>query len=141
MRGYNTMEEADRRTANTGGHRHLGNGCASSNAFGDSTTAMAKADLYPDFTLFLESLNSAGVRYLLIGDYAVIFYGYRRATDDMDVWVAIDNVNSERVAQMLQSVPGAPSAAEHVPAAGESVHFRARARARGLTDRALRSGL
>ena len=58
---------------------------------------MAKVDLFPDFRAFLESLNSEGVRYLLVGGYAVIFYGYRRATDDLDVWIATDAENATRV--------------------------------------------
>ena len=49
---------------------------------------MAKVDLYPDFREFLKSLNLKKVRYLLLGGYAVIYYGYRRVTDDLDLWVA-----------------------------------------------------
>jgi len=51
---------------------------------------MAKANLFPGFREFLKSLNSARVRYLLLGGYAVIHYGYRRATNGLDVWIAID---------------------------------------------------
>lgn len=53
--------------------------CVNLNASANSTTAMAKVNLYPDFREFLESLNLAGVKYLLLGGYAVIHYGYRRA--------------------------------------------------------------
>jgi hypothetical protein len=60
---------------------------------------MAKVDLFPDFRGFLESLNSNGVRYLLLGGYAVNHYGYRRATDDLDVWIAVDPENAERVSR------------------------------------------
>ena len=42
--------------------------------------------LPPDFREFLKLLNSYQVEYLLIGGYAVGFYGYPRATADMDVW-------------------------------------------------------
>jgi predicted nucleotidyltransferase len=45
-----------------------------------------------DFKDFLKLLNSHGVKYLLIGGYAVGYYGYPRATADMDIWV---NVNDE----------------------------------------------
>src|SRR3982751_3306467 len=50
--------------------------------------------LPPDFREFLQLLNSHNVRYLLIGGYAVGYYGYPRATADMDIWVAtdVDNV-------------------------------------------------
>jgi len=72
---------------------------------------MAKADLYPDFREFLKSLNSEGVKYLLLGGYAVIFYGYRRVTDDLDVWIAIDPENTAKVSKVLQRFAGfAPTA-------------------------------
>jgi hypothetical protein len=32
---------------------------------------------FPDFRQFLESLNSAQVKYLVVGGYPVIYYGYR----------------------------------------------------------------
>jgi hypothetical protein len=67
---------------------------------------MAKVDLFPDFRGFLESLNSNGVRYLLLGGYAVNHYGYRRATDDLDVWIAVDLENAERVSRTLQQFGG-----------------------------------
>jgi hypothetical protein len=71
---------------------------------------MAKVNLFPDFKELLESLNSAGVRYLVVGGYAVIHYGYRRATDDLDIWIAIDPENSQRVSQVLQDFGGFPAA-------------------------------
>ncbi|MFI5379656.1 MAG: nucleotidyltransferase [Tepidisphaerales bacterium] len=62
---------------------------------------MGKANLFPDFRDLLKSLNSAGVRYLVIGGYAVIYYGYHRATDDIDLWIAIDPENTEKVSRAL----------------------------------------
>ena len=67
---------------------------------------MAKVDLFPDFREFLKSLNLNGVRYLLLGGYAVIHYGYRRVTDDLDVWIAVDRENAERVSQTLREFGG-----------------------------------
>jgi len=67
---------------------------------------MAKVNLFPDFKELLESLNSAKVRYLVLGGYAVIHYGYRRATDDLDIWIAIDPENTERVSRALQQFGG-----------------------------------
>ena len=49
--------------------------------------------LPPDFREFLQLLNSHKVRYLLVGGYAVGYYGYPRATADIDIWVAIDAGN------------------------------------------------
>jgi len=49
---------------------------------------MATILLPPDFKEFLQLLNSERIEYLLVGGYAVGYYGYPRATGDMDVWVA-----------------------------------------------------
>lgn len=46
-----------------------------------------KARLHEDFKDFLRALNKHGVRYLLVGGYAVIYHGYNRTTGDLDVWV------------------------------------------------------
>ncbi len=55
-----------------------------------------------DFKEFLKSLNDKGVEYLLIGGYAVAYYGYPRATNDIDVWIAIHPENAERVVAALR---------------------------------------
>lgn len=48
-------------------------------------------------------LNSHGVEYLLIGGYAVGYYGYPRATADMDVWIAVAPDNAPRVYKALKA--------------------------------------
>ena len=55
-----------------------------------------------DFKEFLKLLNENGVKYLLIGGYAVGYYGYPRATNDMDVWIAIHPQNAQRVVSTLK---------------------------------------
>lgn len=67
---------------------------------------MARVNLFPDFKEFLKSLNSAGVKYLLLGGYAVIHYGYRRATDDLDIWIAVNPDNAILVASVLRDFFG-----------------------------------
>jgi hypothetical protein len=57
--------------------------------------------LPPDFKEFLRLLNENGVEYLLIGGYAVGYYGYVRATADMDVWIAMNAENAEKAATAL----------------------------------------
>ena len=42
-----------------------------------------------DFREFLRLLNANGVEHLLIGGYAVGYYGYPQATHDLDVWIAL----------------------------------------------------
>lgn len=54
-----------------------------------------------DFKDFLKLLNHHNVEYLLIGGYAVGYYGYPRATADMDVWIALSRENAKNVKQVL----------------------------------------
>jgi hypothetical protein len=56
-----------------------------------------------DFKEFLRLLNSNNVRYLLIGGYAINFYGYSRNTEDLDVWVEIAPENAGNIAAALQA--------------------------------------
>lgn len=48
-----------------------------------------------EFLLFLTCAQKAGLRYLLIGGYAVNFYGYNRSTADMDIWIAPTMANRQ----------------------------------------------
>lgn len=63
---------------------------------------MATIQLSPDFKEFLKLLNSSSVEYLVIGGYAVNYYGFPRATADLDIWIAISPANAQRVAEALQ---------------------------------------
>jgi len=56
----------------------------------------------PDFKEFLRLLNFHQVEYLLIGGYAVGYYGFVRATGDMDVWVKINPDNAIKVVSALK---------------------------------------
>jgi hypothetical protein len=47
-------------------------------------------------------LNENNVKYLLIGGYAVSYYGYVRPTGDMDIWIPFDRENAEKVVQALR---------------------------------------
>ena len=46
-----------------------------------------------EFVLFLKCAQENNLRYLCIGGYAVNYYGFHRATDDMDIWIAPTNEN------------------------------------------------
>lgn len=58
---------------------------------------MATIQLPPDFKEFLKLLNEYKVEYLLVGGYAVGYYGYPRATADMDIWIAMQPKNAEKM--------------------------------------------
>jgi len=59
--------------------------------------------LPPDFKEFLKLLKEHDVRYLLIGGYAVGYHGYPRATEDMDIWVAVHPDNAEKLVATLKA--------------------------------------
>ena len=63
---------------------------------------MATTHLPQDFKEFLKLLNAHSIEYLLIGGYAVGYYGYPRATADMDIWVAMNAVNAEKIVAVLR---------------------------------------
>lgn len=58
--------------------------------------------LDPNFKEFIALLNSERVRYLLLGGYAVNYYGYHRFTGNIDFWIAVDSENANRVSKALQ---------------------------------------
>lgn len=51
--------------------------------------------LHPEFVLFLKCAQKNDLRYLLIGGYAVNYYGYNRNTHDLDVWIAPTEMNKK----------------------------------------------
>lgn len=58
-------------------------------------------ELPQDFKELLELLNRHNVRYLLIGGYAVGLYGYARSTNDIDIVIADDVENANRLVAAL----------------------------------------
>lgn len=62
---------------------------------------MANQELPHDFKEFLRLLADHKAEYLLIGGYAVGYYGYPRTTANMDVWVAIDDANAAKLVRIL----------------------------------------
>jgi predicted nucleotidyltransferase len=69
---------------------------------------MARKRLPDDFKEFLNSLNKNNVEYLLLGGWAVGIYSQPRATGDMDVLIAIDDANVDRLHKALCEF-GAPT--------------------------------
>lgn len=64
---------------------------------------MPESNLHPDFKDFLKLLNDYRVEYLLIGGYAVSYYGYVRPTGDMDIWIAVRPDNAEKVVGVFEA--------------------------------------
>lgn len=49
----------------------------------------------------LKNLIGAKVDFIIIGGYSVIFYGYKRTTGDLDIWLKPDNTNKEKLVTAL----------------------------------------
>lgn len=62
-----------------------------------------------DFSDLLKILNANGVKYLVIGGYAVIQYAEPRFTSDLDLWVSVKSENAKAVFNSLKEF-GAPLA-------------------------------
>lgn len=54
-----------------------------------------------DFREFIELLNKNNVRYIIIGGYAVVYHGYVRSTNDIDIWIDIREDNIKNVLNAL----------------------------------------
>lgn len=63
-----------------------------------------------DFRDLLAALLGAEARFLVVGAHAMAVHGVPRATGDLDVWIASDPANAERVWSALVQF-GAPVAA------------------------------
>lgn len=57
----------------------------------------------PSHLDILSLFNDKGVRYLLIGGYAVIAHGYARTTGDLDLWIEPSNENKLILCDALES--------------------------------------
>jgi hypothetical protein len=83
---------------------------------------MATIHLPPDFREFLQLLNNHDVEYLVVGGYAVGYYGYPRATGDMDIWVAFHPDNLRSLVEVFRQFGFAiPEPAEAFLAEGQFV--------------------
>ena len=57
-----------------------------------------------EFLFFLDCAQKSELRYLLIGGYAVNYYGYTRNTEDMDVRLVPTNENQQAYKHYLNTV-------------------------------------
>ncbi len=64
---------------------------------------MLTTQLPPDFKEFLRFFVIHEIRFLLIGGYAVNAYGHIRNTVDIDVWIAADRENQNRVINAVRA--------------------------------------
>jgi predicted nucleotidyltransferase len=70
-----------------------------------------------DVRVFLNTLNNHGVRFMIVGGEAVIFYGHVRLTGDIDVFFGRSSGNAKRLYEALEDfwqgvIPGVRSSSE-----------------------------
>ena len=65
--------------------------------------------MYQDYRDLLSAFHAHGVKYLIVGGYAVIFHAQPRATRDIDLFIKADPVNARAVYAALTQF-GAPLA-------------------------------
>jgi len=63
--------------------------------------------MFLDFKELLQSFHAHGVKYLIVGGYAVSFHAQPRVTKDLDLFIKADPENAEAVYKALASF-GAP---------------------------------
>jgi hypothetical protein len=56
------------------------------------------------YRTFLHALHTRQIRYLLVGGYAVRFYGYMRMTKDLDIWTPTDQADAAKICQLCRDV-------------------------------------
>lgn len=65
-------------------------------------------DLHPDFRDLLAEFGACGVRFVLIGGYAVGHHSKPRATKDLDLLISGDDENLTKAAQALHRFGASP---------------------------------
>lgn len=53
-------------------------------------------------------LNKAKIKYLVVGGVAVNLYGYMRVTGDIDIVIALDEINLERMDKVMKKLKYSP---------------------------------
>lgn len=56
------------------------------------------------YLMVIEAFNLEGVKYLVVGGFAVNFHGYNRSTADLDLWVSNEENNLESIQSAIQKV-------------------------------------
>jgi predicted nucleotidyltransferase len=68
--------------------------------------------MFDDFKELLSAFNAQGVKYLIVGGYAVSFHAQPRATKDLDLFIKADPANAQAAYAALAAF-GAPLDAIH----------------------------
>ena len=64
---------------------------------------LSTLDLPPNCVSFLQKLNAWEVAYLVVGGYAVALHGYLRPILDLDIFIATDYSNAQKMVRVLEA--------------------------------------
>jgi hypothetical protein len=68
---------------------------------------MTELQLSRTYQVFLNLLEAEDVDYLLVGGFAVQYFGYNRETQDLDIWIGTSVVNTGKMLKVIQDfLPG-----------------------------------
>ena len=77
--------------------------------------------MYQDYKDLLSAFQSHGVKYLVVGGFAVIYHSQPRFTKDMDVFIKADPANAQATYAALES--GGQQELERESVAREAITF------------------
>jgi hypothetical protein len=58
-----------------------------------------------DLVTLCRELNKRGAKYVIIGGFAIIYHGFLRATEDVDLLIERSKENQKRVIEALKTLP------------------------------------
>jgi hypothetical protein len=59
---------------------------------------------FKEHKILLEKLISAGVKFIIVGGYAINYHGYNRTTGDLDIWIKPGNDNRDILLVVLKEL-------------------------------------
>lgn len=75
----------------------------------DDDKAYSRAPTVDDLVYLCSLLNKARVKYIVIGGFAVIYHGYTRGTEDIDLLVDASEKNVQKLKKSLLGLPDGAS--------------------------------
>jgi hypothetical protein len=60
--------------------------------------------MYQDYKDLLSAFHAHGVKYLIVGGYAVIFHAQPRFTKDIDLFIKADPLNAQAIFAALDGI-------------------------------------
>jgi predicted nucleotidyltransferase len=70
--------------------------------------------LAENFEDVLHALNNNEVDFMIVGGYAVVFYGYGRTTGDLDIWINPEDRNKKRLITAFKELKFPSKLVDHI---------------------------